>query len=172
MPYASDGSITYTTMIERFNSDLANTLGNLVNRTIAMSNKYLGGKVLPNTEKEPIDDELINTALNTVTEVDNLMSEFRVSDALDKIFGLARRSNKYIDETEPWVLGKDESKKARLSAVVYNLLESIRFIGVLLSPFMPDTSKAIFEQLNTDVIGYDSLKQFGGLVAGSQLGQA
>lgn len=172
MPYASDGSITYTTMIERFNSDLANTLGNLVNRTIAMSNKYLGGKVLPNTEKEPIDDELINTALNTVTEVDNLMSEFRVSDALDKIFGLARRSNKYIDETEPWVLGKDESKKARLSAVLYNLLESIRFIGVLLSPFMPDTSKAIFEQLNTNVTDYDSLKWFDGLETGSQVGQA
>lgn len=172
MPYVADGSITYETIIERYNSDLANNLGNLVNRTVAMSNKYFGGEIMPPTDKEAVDDELIGTALNTVAEVDKLINEFRISDTLEAIFNLARRSNKYIDETAPWVLAKDEDKKARLGTVLYNLLESIRFISVLLSPFMPETSKKIQEQLNCTVTDYDSLSQFGGLKAGEKVGMA
>lgn len=172
MPYTSDGSITYETIFERFNSDLANTLGNLVNRTIAMSNKYFGGEVLPPTCKEPVDAELSSLALQTVKDVDALLSQYRVSDALDKIMNLARRSNKYIDETAPWVLAKEEKDRERLGTVLYHLLESIRFLAVLLSPFMPDTSKAILEQLNCSVSGYETLGEFGALTAGEKVGTA
>ena len=172
MPYTSDGSIMYETIIERFNSDLANTLGNLVNRTIAMSNKYFGGKVLAPTAKEELDDELSSLALETVGAVEKLMSEYRISDALNAIFTLARRSNKYIDETMPWALAKDEEKTERLGTVLYNLLESIRYLAVLLTPFMPDTATSIFEQLNTDVRSYESLSAFGRLVAGNNVGTA
>ena len=143
MPYTSDGSITYETMIERFNSDLANTLGNLVNRTIAMTNKYFGGVIQAPSEAEDVDGELKDTAISTVKKVDELLSTYRVSDALEAIFSLAKRSNKYIDETMPWALAKDESKKERLGTVLYNLLESIRFISVLISPFMPETAEKI-----------------------------
>lgn len=167
MPYAQDGSITYETIIERYNSDLANTLGNLVKRTIDMTNKYFNGEILPPVEHSPIDDELKSTALNTVAKVDKLMDTFRVSDALNEILNLARRSNKYIDETTPWVLAKSEDNKPRLATVLYNLLESIRYIAILLSPFMPDTSKAILKQLNTSVTDYDSLENFGGLQVGT-----
>lgn len=114
MPYTSDGSITYETIIERYNSDLANTLGNLVNRTIAMSNKYFDGEILPGDVKEPVDDDLINTALTTVETIDNLIKQYRMSDALDALFNLARRCNKYIDETAPWVLAKTRRRKAVL----------------------------------------------------------
>ena len=170
MPYTSDGSITYETIIERYNSDLANTLGNLVNRTIAMSNKYFDGEILPGDVKEPVDDDLINTALTTVETIDNLIKQYRMSDALDALFNLARRCNKYIDETAPWVLAKDPEKKGRLGTVLYNLLEGIRFTAVLLAPFMPDTSKKIFEQLNCDVTDYESLKTFGGTKVGGKVG--
>ncbi|MBR5773594.1 MAG: methionine--tRNA ligase subunit beta, partial [Clostridia bacterium] len=172
MPYTSDGSIMYETIIERFNSDLANTLGNLVNRTIAMSNKYFDGKILAPTAKEELDDELSTLAVETVASVERLMSEYRISDALDAIFALARRSNKYIDETMPWALAKDEEKSERLGTVLYNLLEAIRFLAVLLTPYMPDTATKIFEQLNTDVRSYESLSTFGGLVAGGNVGTA
>ena len=172
MPYTSDGSIMYETIIERFNSDLANTLGNLVNRTIAMSNKYFGGKVLAPTAKDELDNELSTLAVDTVANVEKLMSEYRISDALDAIFALARRSNKYIDETMPWALAKDEEKTERLGTVLYNLLEAIRFLAVLLTPFMPDTATKIFDQLNTEVRSYESLSQFGGLVAGNNVGTA
>ncbi len=172
MPYTSDGSIMYETIIERFNSDLANTLGNLVNRTIAMSNKYFDGKVLAPTAKEDIDNELSSLALETVGTVEKLMSEYRISDAIDAIFNLARRSNKYIDETMPWALAKDAAKTERLGTVLYNLLESIRYLAVLLTPFMPDTATSIFEQLNTEVRSYESLSAFGGLVAGNNVGTA
>ncbi|MEG0978460.1 MAG: methionine--tRNA ligase [Oscillospiraceae bacterium] len=172
MPYTSDGSITYETIIERFNSDLANTLGNLVNRTIAMSNKYFGGEILPPCEKGDFDDELSNLAISTVDKVESLLQEFRVSDALESILNLAKRSNKYIDETAPWLLAKDEGKKARLGTVLYNLLESIRFVAILISPFMPDTAKSIFEQMNTDVTSYESLESFGGLKNGTKVGTA
>ena len=172
MPYASDGSITYENMIERYNADLANTLGNLVNRTVAMTNKYFDGVVQPGDETEAIDGELKALAVETVGKVDKLLAEYRVSDTLDAIFALAKRCNKYIDETTPWALAKDESKKARLGTVLYNLLESIRFTAVLLSPFLPDTADKILAQLNTDIKDYDSLSEFGALKAGTQVGKA
>lgn len=172
MPYASDGSITYENMIERYNADLANTLGNLVNRTIAMTNKYFDGVVQPGDVTEELDGELKALAVETVGKVDKLLSEYRVSDTLDAIFTLAKRCNKYIDETAPWALAKDESKKARLGTVLYNLLESIRFVAVLLSPFLPETSEKILAQINTDIKDYDSLSVFGALKAGTVVGKA
>lgn len=172
MPYVSDGSITYKTVFERYNSDLANTLGNLVNRTVAMSNKYFDGQVMAPTAQEPLDEQLKDAALAAVENVDKLLSKYRVSDALEAILSLARRSNKYIDETAPWVLAKDEDKKERLGTVLYNLLESIRFIAILVSPFMPETAEKIFKQINTQVTSYDSLKEFGGLKAGEKVGTA
>lgn len=172
MPYVSDGSITYETVFERYNSDLANTLGNLVNRTVAMSNKYFGGQVMAPSAQEPLDEQLKDAALAAVENVDKLLSKYRVSDALEAILSLARRSNKYIDETAPWVLAKDEDKKERLGTVLYNLLESIRFIAILVSPFMPETAEKIFKQINTQVTSYDSLKEFGGLKAGEKVGTA
>lgn len=172
MPYASDGSITYENMIERYNADLANTLGNLVNRTIAMTNKYFDGVVQPGDVTEELDGELKALAVETVGKVDRLLSEYRVSDTLDAIFTLAKRCNKYIDETAPWALAKDESKKARLGTVLYNLLESIRFVAVLLSPFLPETSEKILAQINTDIKDYDSLSAFGALKAGTVVGKA
>lgn len=172
MPYVSDGSITYETVFERYNSDLANTLGNLVNRTVAMSNKYFDGQVMAPTAQEPLDEQLKDAALAAVENVDKLLSKYRISDALEAILSLARRSNKYIDETAPWVLAKDEDKKERLGTVLYNLLESIRFIAILVSPFMPETAEKIFKQINTQVTSYDSLKEFGGLKAGEKVGTA
>ena len=172
MPYASDGSITYENMIERYNADLANTLGNLVNRTIAMTNKYFDGVVQPGDVTEELDGELKALAVETVGKVDKLLSEYRVSDTLDAIFTLAKRCNKYIDETAPWALAKDESKKARLGTVLYNLLESIRFVAVLLSPFLPETSEKILAQINTDIKDYDSLSAFGALKADTVVGKA
>ena len=172
MPYTSDGSITYETVFERYNSDLANTLGNLVNRTVAMSNKYFDGEIKAPTAYEAVDDELKAAALKAVSELDRLLSEYRMSDALDSVMALARRSNKYIDETAPWVLAKDESTKERLGTVLYNLLECIRYIAVLISPFMPETAEKIFEQINTDVKNYESLDNFGGLEVGGKVGAA
>ena len=172
MPYISDGSILYETVFERYNSDLANTLGNLVNRTVAMSNKYFDGEIKAPVAKENVDDELIHTALETVKSLDKLLSEYRMSDALDSVMALARRSNKYIDETAPWVLAKSDDTKDRLATVLYNLLESIRFIAVMLSPFMPETAEKIFAQLNTDIKSYDSLQTFGKLEVGKKVGDA
>ncbi len=169
MPYASDGTITYETIIERYNSDLANTLGNLVNRTIAMTNKYFDGVISNPAVKEDVDDELSSLAIETVSKVDKLINEYRISDAIEAIMTLLKRSNKYIDETMPWALAKDEDKKDRLATVLYNLLESIRFAAILLSPFMPDTAEKIFAQLNTDVKAYDSLSSFGGLKTGEKV---
>ena len=170
MPHANDGSITYKTIIERYNSDLANTLGNLVNRTIAMSGKYFDGKVISPEWEEEIDDELKKAAANMVESVDKYINSYRMADAVEAVMNFAKRCNKYIDETTPWALAKDESKKGRLGTVLYNLLESIRYIAVLLSPFMPDTSKAIFEQINSDENSYDSLSQFGVLKPGTVVG--
>lgn len=172
MPYASDGSITYETIIERYNSDLANTFGNLVNRTIAMQNKYFDGVICKPTDNDAVDDELKRFALDTVAKVEKCFETYRVADAIDSVLSLAKRSNKYIDETAPWVLAKDESKKARLGTVLYNLLEAIRFIAVLLSPFVPETSEKIFAQLNCDIKSYDSLKSFGALIPGIKVGKA
>jgi methionyl-tRNA synthetase len=135
-----------------------------------MTNKYFDGEILPPTESEEIDDELINLALKTSKRVEDRMDTLRVSDAIDEIFTLLRRSNKYIDETQPWILGKDESKKARLGTVLYNLLESIRIAAVLLDPYLPETAKKIFNQLNTDKTDWESLQQFNGMVPGQKVG--
>ena len=172
MPHAQDGTITYETIIERFNSDLANTLGNLVNRTVAMNNKYFDGVIQSPDAVEDIDNELKEMALSTLGEVTKLLDTYKVSDALSKIFDLAKRCNKYIDETMPWALAKDEEKKARLGTVLYNLIEGIRFIAVLLEPFMPETSVKILEQIGTDVNTLDSLEEFGAVKAGDKVGVA
>ncbi|MBE6795594.1 MAG: methionine--tRNA ligase [Ruminococcaceae bacterium] len=172
MPHAQDGTITYETIIERFNSDLANTLGNLVNRTVAMNNKYFDGVIQAPTAAEDIDTDLKETALSTLGEVAKLLDTYKVSDALSKVLDLAKRCNKYIDETMPWALAKDEEKKARLGTVLYNLLEGIRFIAVLLEPFMPETSAKILEQIGSDVNTLDSLAEFGAIKAGDRVGVA
>ncbi len=171
MPFANDGTLTYELVIERVNSDLANILGNLVNRTVTMTNKYFGGEILPPSEQEAVDNELISLALETPARVENKMDDLRVSDAIDEIFALLRRSNKYIDETQPWVLGKDESKRARLATVLYNLLESIRIAAVLLEPFLPETSQKILKQLNTEKKDWESLQSFDGMVTGERVGE-
>ena len=172
MPYASDGSITYETIIERYNSDLANTFGNLVNRTIAMQNKYFDGVIQPGDVAEPVDDELKTFALDTVKKIEKCFETYRVADAVEAVLNLAKRSNKYIDETTPWALAKDEVSLPRLGTVLYNLLEAIRYIAVLLSPFMPETSEKIFAQMNCDIKDYDSLENFGALKAGEKVGKA
>lgn len=172
MPYASDGSITYETIIERYNSDLANTFGNLVNRTIAMQNKYFDGVIQPGNVAEPVDDELKTFALDTVKKIEKCFETYRVADAVEAVLNLAKRSNKYIDETTPWALAKDEASLPRLGTVLYNLLEAIRYIAVLLSPFMPETSEKIFAQMNCDIKDYDSLENFGALKAGEKVGKA
>lgn len=172
MPYSSDGSITYKTIIERYNSDLANTFGNLVNRTVAMANKYFDGVISKPNSKKPLDEELAKFAEDTVAKVEKCFVTYRVADALEAILNLAKRSNKYIDETTPWALAKDENSKERLNAVLYNLLEAIRFIAVLLSPFMPTTAEKILEQIGTDVKDYDSISSFGNLKDGNKVGTA
>ena len=172
MPHAADGSITYETMIERYNSDLANTIGNLVNRTIAMTNKYFDGVIQAPTAKEAVDDDLAKTCLDAVKKVDELIATFHVADAVDTVLGIAKRANKYIDETEPWVLAKDPEKKERLGTVLYNLLEAIRYLAILLSPFTPETTDAIFAQTNMNAKDYDSLAEFGALEPGITVGKA
>ena len=172
MPHAQDGTITYETIIERFNSDLANTLGNLVNRTIAMNNKYFDGVIQSPDATEEIDADLKAAALSTLGEVARLLDTYKMSDAISKVIDLAKRCNKYIDETMPWALAKDEEKKARLGTVLYNLLEGIRFIAVLLQPFMPETSVKILEQIGTDVNTLESLAEFGAIKAGDKVGVA
>ncbi len=169
MPFASDGSITYESMIARYNADLANTIGNLVNRTISMGQKYFNGAVQSGeAAKQALDTDLIQTALSTAQEVDLKMEELRVADALEAIVNLARRCNKYIDETAPWALAKDEAQTERLGTVLYNLLEGIRFIGVLLRAYLPQTGEAILDQLGVDEQGRSlaSLASFGYLQKG------
>ena len=163
MPFAQDGTITWDLVVERINSDLANILGNLVNRTISMSNKYFDGEIRNPKVSEPVDEELIALALETPKRVEKKMDELRVGDAIDEIFTLLRRSNKYIDETTPWILGKDENKKERLATVLYNLLESIRFAAVLLESFMPQTGEKILDALGTKQRSLESLQEFGAL---------
>ncbi len=172
MPHAQDGSISYDTMIERYNSDLANTIGNLVNRTVAMANKYFDGVLACNTAAEELDDGFKADILSALPKMEKAFDDFRISDALDAVLTIAKRSNKYIDETAPWALAKDEAKKDRLSTVLYNLIESIRIIAVELSAFMPETSKAILGQINTDIDTYESIKTFGAIPAGHKVGTA
>ncbi len=160
MPFAQDGTITYETIIARFNADLANTLGNLVSRTVAMAKKYFGGTVAHKGASESFDADLISCAAKARDAVAAKMDEYRVADALEEIISLARRSNKYIDETEPWVLAKDESKRDRLETVLFNLLESIRFIGTLISPFLPETAEKIISQCGAKESTVSSLSAF------------
>lgn len=166
MPFAQDGTITWDLMVERVNSDLANVLGNLVNRTISMQNKYFHGVISNPMEGDPLDAELIELAVATVHNVDEKMDQLRVGEAIDEIFTLLKRCNKYIDETTPWTLGKDETKKDRLATVLYNLLESIRYAAVLLESFMPETSEKILDQLSTSRRDKASLESFGQLECG------
>ncbi|MBQ3933249.1 MAG: methionine--tRNA ligase [Lachnospiraceae bacterium] len=162
MPFESDGVVGWDIMIERYNSDLANVLGNLVNRTISMSNKYFDGLVVnTNNNPDPWDEELKNMALNTVKEVSEKMDNLRVADALTSVFNLFKRCNKYIDETTPWVLGKDEDKKDRLASVLYNLIETITIGASLLQSFMPETADKIVKQLNTELRSYEDMDTFG-----------
>ena len=148
IPYAQDGNYTEDLLIERINSDLANVLGNLVNRTIAMGNKYFGGHVTNSKVTGEFDNELINLVNETKDKLENDINSIHLINALDDIFDIARRSNKYIDETTPWVLAKDENSRGRLETVIYNLLEAIRVIGSHLESFLPETSEKIFDQLN------------------------
>ena len=166
MPFAQDGTITWDLVVERINSDLANVLGNLVNRTISMQNKYFNGVISNPLEQEDIDKVLIALALDTPKRVEKKMETLHVGEAIDEIFTLLKRCNKYIDETTPWVLGKDEAKKDRLATVLYNLLECIRFSAVLLSSYMPETAEKILEELSTSERDADSLKEFGMLECG------
>ena len=172
MPFANDGSITYQTIISRYNSELANVLGNLVNRTVAMVGKYFKGEVPAPAESGEFDDDLIQTAEQTVKNVKQKMDTYHTAEALDEIWNLLRRSNKYIDETAPWVLAKEEEKKARLGTVLYNLIESIRIVSVLLKPFMPETAEKIAEQINAKDSTWDSIQTFGGYQPGTKTGEA
>lgn len=169
MPFAQDGTLTYDIMVERINSDLANILGNLVNRTLAMTNKYNGGVVTNPKVSGEFDQELIDLALSTPKKVSEHMDRLRVQDSIDDIFDLLKRCNKYIDETSPWALAKDEANKDRLNTVLYNLLESIRISAVLLEAYIPDTSKAILDQLNTQKRDFDSITEFGQLEEGTKI---
>ena len=166
MPFAQDGTITWDLMVERINSDLANVLGNLVNRTISMQNKYFQGVISNPMEREELDQALIDLALSTPKRVEDKMETLHVGDAIEEIFTLLKRCNKYIDETEPWALAKDEAKKDRLATVLYNLLESIRFAAVLLSSYMPDTAEKILDELSTSERDAASLEEFGNLECG------
>ena len=169
MPFENDGTITWELMVERMNSDLANTLGNLVNRTISMSNKYFGGVVNNAGVAEEVDEDLKKVVLETQVKASKKMEDLRVADAITEIFTMFKRCNKYIDETMPWALAKDEEKKARLETVLYNLIESITIGSSLLEPFMPETSKKILEQLNTQARAFDDMTEFGKYPSGNKV---
>jgi len=171
MPFDNDGVISWELLVERINSDLANTLGNLVNRTISMSNKYFGGIVRDGKVAEPVDEELIALALDTPKKVLAKMDKLRVADAISEIFTLFKRCNKYIDETLPWVLAKDEEKKDRLETVLYNLVESISIGTSLLEAFMPETAEKIFAQLSTKKRTIEELGQYGLYPSGTKVTQ-
>ncbi len=169
MPFENDGVITWELMVERLNSELANTLGNLVNRTVSMSNKYFGGVVTNTGVEEDVDADLKATVLGTLTRTTEKMDQLRVADALTEIFALFKRCNKYIDETMPWALAKDPEKKDRLATVLYNLVESISYGAALLEPFMPTTSKKILAQLNAKPRTIDQMTEFGLYESGTKV---
>ncbi len=169
MPFENDGVISWELLVERLNSDLANTLGNLVNRTISMSNKYFDSEVTNKKVAEPVDQELIDYALDTRIRVSNAMDKLRVADAMTEIFNLFKRCNKYIDETMPWALAKEEDKKDRLATVLYNLVESIIIGATLLEPYMPETSEKILAQLNAPKRKVNDLVRFGGYKSGTKV---
>ncbi len=172
MPYNSDGSITYESVITRYNNDLANNLGNLVSRTHAMTKKYFDGIVPTPDVKDPLDEELYQAVSFAIEESKAQMAAYHVADSLDTIFTMLRRANKYIDETMPWVLAKSEETKGRLATVIYNLLEVIRVAAVLLVPYIPTTCENIFRQLGTDKTELDTISGFGTLESGKPLGEA
>ena len=169
IPFGSDGLFNNEIFIKKVNTDLANDLGNLLSRTIAMVYKYFDGVIQAPTCKEAIDDELINLALSTPGKVEASIDALKIPEALESIWTLISRANKYIDETTPWILAKDEEKKERLGTVLYNLLETLRFVSVMISPFLTETSVKIDAQLNTKVTTWESLKEFNGTVAGDKV---
>ncbi len=169
MPFENDGVITWELMVERMNSDLANTLGNLVNRTISMSNKYFGGVVTNTGVEEEVDADLKAVVTGTVDKVAAKMEDLRVADAMTEIFNLFKRCNKYIDETMPWALAKDEAKKDRLATVLYNLVESISIGACLLESYMPETTEKILAQLNAEKRSYEELGTFGMYPSGNKV---
>ncbi|HFD2040307.1 methionine--tRNA ligase [Clostridium perfringens] len=169
IPFGSDGLFNNEIFIKKVNTDLANDLGNLLSRTIAMVYKYFDGVIQAPTCKEAIDDELINLALSTPGKVEASIDALKIPEALESIWTLISRANKYIDETTPWILAKDEEKKERLGTVLYNLLETLRFVSVMISPFLTETSVKINYQLNTKVTTWESLKEFNGTVAGDKV---
>jgi len=168
IPFANDGNLTYELLEERYNSDLANVLGNLVNRTISMNKKYFDNIVVDSDITEEVDNSLLEAVLSAKEKVTKCMEELKVADAIDEVFNIFKRCNKYIDETTPWILAKEENKD-RLKKVIYNLLESIRIGAVLLHPFLPQTSEEIFKQLNTAETSFDSIERFGKLKVGDAL---
>ena len=172
IPFANDGVMTYELIIERVNTELANILGNLVNRTIAMDQKYFGGRIMEPTAAEPVDEDLKAIAITLPARVEARMNELKVAEAIDEIFSLLRRANKYIDETMPWSLAKEEGKQERLGTVLYNLLETIRFSAILLEPYLPETSARMLKQLGVENAGIASLEKFGGMPVGKMVGQA
>ena len=172
MPFAQDGTITYDVFISRYNSDLANTLGNLVNRTVAMTNKYFGGIVSKDGKADDLDDDLIAVIKSAKENVINKMETWHIADSMDEIWKIVDRANKYIDETMPWALAKNEEDKPRLARVLYNLLESIRVIASLLSSFMPETAEKIKAQIGAQDISFESIAEFGGLADGTKVGEA
>ncbi|MDD6564841.1 MAG: methionine--tRNA ligase [Clostridiales bacterium] len=172
MPFAQDGTITYEVFISRYNSDLANTLGNLVTRTVAMVNKYFDGVIQSGDVSGEFDEDLKNTALGAISAIEDKMSTFHVADSLDEIWKVVNRANKYIDETTPWVLAKDELQLPRLGTVLYNLIETIRIIASLLTSYMPQTAEKIARQIGADELSYESVKSFGATKQGTKVGDA
>ena len=170
MPFSSDGNYTRELLIESINSNLANVLGNLVNRTIGMANKYFDGIVTNTKQNNELDKEFIDYILSKKSIVDEKIDNLRIADALEEVIDLFRRCNKYIDETTPWVLAKEDNKD-RLNTVLYNLIESIRIGAVLLQSFIPDTSASIFKQINTDLTTFDSINEFGGYKSGTKVNE-
>ena len=172
MPYNADGTITYENVVTRYNNDLANNLGNLVSRTHAMTKKYFDGIVPAPTEQTELDADLKKTVIDAVNSARELMDSYHIADSLEVLFAALRRANKYIDETTPWVLAKNEEDKPRLATVIYNLLETVRIASVVLTPYIPSTAERIFSQLGTDKTDYSTALAFGALESGKPLGEA
>ena len=172
MPFAQDGTITYDVFIARYNSNLANKLGNLVNRTVAMTNKYFDGIIQPGDAEGEFDADLKAVASGALAEIEAKMKGLHVADSMDEIWAIVDRANKYIDETTPWILAKNEADKSRLGTVLYNLVEAIRIIAALLQPYMPETAQKIAAQINASALDYESAASFGATKAGTKVGEA